>query len=438
MWCSRAEHDATVERIQRAIRAAPEGPLAAIHSHVHHITRRHRRQGTPINCSGLNHAIQLTQGWIEVEPDMTMEQLCAATLPHGLMAPVIPEFKGITVGGAISGTGGESSSYKWGLFSDTCLELELLLGNGDLVRASPNQNADLFYAMAGAFGSLAIITAVRLALQPAPRSIQIAIQRLPTIEPEQLQTDAEYCEGVIYSPSHALLLTANGVNELADTPAWTSFDHYLLTTADATLTLPLIDYLFRWDQGAFWMARPACHPFTLLTSILTRHPTRRLMEPSPAFFEHLLQPILNSTSLYKLLHRAPNLGRKLFVIQDFLLPAASLTPFLDQVYSDPAIFPIWLCPIRNTTTPQLFSPHYQPTSISIDVGIYGVSTRNSLVTTQTLESLCHSLKGRKMLYAATAFDPAVWRTLYDYAAYEAVRARYHATRFTPIDARVGY
>ena len=46
-----------------------------------------------------------------VEPRITMEELVRKMMPYGLTIPVVPEFKSITVGGAIMGMGGESASH---------------------------------------------------------------------------------------------------------------------------------------------------------------------------------------------------------------------------------------------------------------------------------------------------------------------------------------
>src|SRR6266567_8820037 len=45
----------------------------------------------------------------------TYEDLVDATLPHGLMPLVVPQLKTITLGGAVSGLGIESSSLRNGL-----------------------------------------------------------------------------------------------------------------------------------------------------------------------------------------------------------------------------------------------------------------------------------------------------------------------------------
>lgn len=43
-----------------------------------------------------------------VEPNVPMDKLVAATLPHGLIPPVVMEFPGITAGGGYAGTAGRA------------------------------------------------------------------------------------------------------------------------------------------------------------------------------------------------------------------------------------------------------------------------------------------------------------------------------------------
>jgi len=71
-----------------------------------------------------------------VEPNVPMDRLIEATLAHGLMPPVVMEFPGITAGGGFSGSAGESSSFKYGYFDQTVNWVEIVLGSGEIVRAS--------------------------------------------------------------------------------------------------------------------------------------------------------------------------------------------------------------------------------------------------------------------------------------------------------------
>ena len=72
----------------------------------------------------------------DVQGMCTYETLVAATLPHGLMPLVVPQLKTITLGGAVTGLGIESTSFRNGLPHESVLELDVLTGAGEIVTAS--------------------------------------------------------------------------------------------------------------------------------------------------------------------------------------------------------------------------------------------------------------------------------------------------------------
>src|SRR3972149_7541406 len=74
-------------------------------------SKSYKQTGGKLDLEAFNEIIKIDphKRLALVEPRVTMEQLAKATLAYGLMPPVIPEFKGITVGGAIAGGAAESS-----------------------------------------------------------------------------------------------------------------------------------------------------------------------------------------------------------------------------------------------------------------------------------------------------------------------------------------
>ena len=60
----------------------------------------------------------------------TYEHLVDATLPYGLMPLVVPQLKTITLGGAVTGLGIESSSFRNGCPHESVLEMDVLTGDG--------------------------------------------------------------------------------------------------------------------------------------------------------------------------------------------------------------------------------------------------------------------------------------------------------------------
>ena len=69
----------------------------------------------------------------------TYEHLVDATLPPRPDAAGGPELKTITLGGAITGLGIESSSFRNGMPHESVLEMDILTGDGRVVTARPGR-----------------------------------------------------------------------------------------------------------------------------------------------------------------------------------------------------------------------------------------------------------------------------------------------------------
>ena len=83
------------------------------------------------------------------------------------MPCVVPQLKSITIGGAASGVGIESTSFKYGLVHDTLLELEVLLGDGSVVTAhADNEHRDLFFGFPNSYGTLGYALRVKAKTVP--------------------------------------------------------------------------------------------------------------------------------------------------------------------------------------------------------------------------------------------------------------------------------
>lgn len=170
-------HGQAVARIQENIRRFHEQstPFRIYHGSTNSTRHVNFERDKIIDTSKLNHVIRVDpdRHIALVEPNVSMDQLVEATLKYGLVPPVVPEFPGITVAGAFSGTAGESSSFKHGFF-DACVNcIEIILGNGTKRHASPTEASDLFYSAAGAFGTLGVITGLELQLKPTSQNIEV-------------------------------------------------------------------------------------------------------------------------------------------------------------------------------------------------------------------------------------------------------------------------
>ena len=164
------KHKQRVERIQEKVRGhfVNKTPFRIYHGSTNSTRVLTFKRDEMIDTSKLDNVISVnaSKKTAIVEPNVSMDKLVKATLKKGLIPPVVTEFPGITVGGAIQGAAIETSSHKWGCFSQTVNWIEMILGDGERVIASSDKNQDLFFGTAGSYGSLGLVTSVELQLKP--------------------------------------------------------------------------------------------------------------------------------------------------------------------------------------------------------------------------------------------------------------------------------
>ena len=87
--------------------------------------------------------------------------------PHGLMPMVVPQLKTITLGGAVSGLGIESTSLRLGMPHESVLSMDILTGDGRVVTATPDgEHADLYHGFPNSYGTLGYALSLTIELEP--------------------------------------------------------------------------------------------------------------------------------------------------------------------------------------------------------------------------------------------------------------------------------
>ena len=110
----------------------------------------------------------------DVQGMCTYEDLVDATLPHGLIPLVVPQLRTITLGGAVTGLGIESTSFRNGLPHESVLEMDVFTGAGEVVTCTPdNEHADLFATFPNSYGSLGYATRLRIELEPVASHVAL-------------------------------------------------------------------------------------------------------------------------------------------------------------------------------------------------------------------------------------------------------------------------
>ena len=141
-------HEEKIRRLIRQIEAnAGSAPIGLAKDTSNLFRDRKRTPRNKLDVRSFNEvlAINAEERWVEVEGMTPYVKLVDAMLAHGLMPAVVPQLKSITIGGAAAGVGIEATSFRYGLVHETLLELEILLPDGRVVLAAPdNAHRDLF------------------------------------------------------------------------------------------------------------------------------------------------------------------------------------------------------------------------------------------------------------------------------------------------------
>ncbi|KAL4986702.1 hypothetical protein BDW68DRAFT_197855 [Aspergillus falconensis] len=434
-----AQHKTAVTRIASAIRGFYERKQPFRIAHGSTNSTRPIRRKHEVDISDLRNVLRVdpVTRTALVEPNVPMDRLVEATLKHGLVPPVVMEFPGITAGGGFAGTAGESSSFRYGFFDRMINYVEMVLADGSVVKVSENENRDLFRGAAGAVGSLGVTTLMELQLVEAKKFVkatylpQRSVQEsITNVHAETLNDANDYVDGIIYGPNHGVVVAGEMTDEMPDSAKIQTFSKawdpwYYLHVKDKTRGnspvtdyIPLAEYLFRYDRGGFWVGRAAFHYFHFPFSRVTRW---------------WLDDFLHTRMLYKALHASGESSR--FVIQDLALPYANAEKFIDYTSEKLGIWPLWLCPLKQSPTPT-FHPHSCVQSPGftedqmLNIGVWGFGPKDPeafVTANRDLEHRLRELGGMKWFYAHTYYGEDEFWTMYDRKWYDGLREKYNAT-----------
>ncbi|KAH4123978.1 delta-sterol reductase [Parastagonospora nodorum] len=440
-------HRATVETVRNRIQHFYDTKTSFRVYHGSTNSTRHANfdRDAIVDVSSLNHVLSIdTESMIaEVEPNVPMDALVRETMKIGLLPPVVMEFPGITVGGGFVGTAGESSSFKHGFFDRTVLSAEVVLADGTLVRASTSENAALFEGLRGSFGTLGVLTMVELQLVPLKSMVEVTYHPTSSFEDATAEMQRhtadqknDYVDGVLFSKTSGVIVTGR----LTDAPAsnvtirrfskpwnewfWIHAKSRAQAVDASTELVPIEDYLFRYDRGAFWMGMYAYKHF---------------MVPFMWFTRFLLDYFMHTRIMYHALHASGYTDR--YIIQDIAFPAgnaADFANFIDQKFS---IYPLWLCPLRSDGMSSMGHPKPYTGAVAgtqtgneydgeyINIGVWGPypsSETEYVRANREIEAKMYELGGLKWLYSRVFYTEDEWWQVYDKQKYYALRRKFNA------------
>jgi cytokinin dehydrogenase len=116
------------------------------------------------------------QGTVVCQAGLKWRALVEHLAPQRLSPPVLTNNLDVTIGGTLSSAGLGVASWRHGTQADNCVELQVVTGEGEIVRCSSQQHQDLFDAVRAGMGQFGVITAAKLKIrsyQPGFRSFYL-------------------------------------------------------------------------------------------------------------------------------------------------------------------------------------------------------------------------------------------------------------------------
>jgi FAD/FMN-containing dehydrogenase len=438
-----SEHDARVTELRRQLADMPRDGQVRLAKRTSNLFRSRTATKAPgLDVSGFNHVLDVdpVTATAEVEGMVTYEQLVDATLPHGLMPLVVPQLKTITLGGAVTGLGIESSSFRNGMPHESVLEMELLTGDNRVVVARPdNEHKELFHGFPNSYGTLGYALRLRIRLEPVKPYVRVRHIRCqhPHEYFEKLGeicrtrsyggTAVDFVDGTLFTPEEMYITVATFVDEAPATSDYTWLDIYYRSIQRREVDyLTTRDYLWRWDTDWFWCSRALGVQNRLVRLLLGRRFLRSSVYWKVVAFDrkHRVAAKIN-----RLRGRPPEET----VVQDIEVPLDRAAEFLDFFHREIPISPVWVCPIKQSSAEATW-PLYEldPTALYVNFGFWSSvpldpgepdGTHNKMI-----ESVVSDLGGRKSLYSESFYDEDVFWRLYNGDVYQKLKQDYDGNR----------
>jgi FAD/FMN-containing dehydrogenase len=353
----------------------------------------------------------------DVEGMTTYESLVDETLRYGLLPAVAPQLKTITVGGAVSGLGIESSSFKYGLVHETVEEMEILTGGGSIVSCSRCRNRDLFFGFPNSYGTLGYALRLTIRLIPARPFVHLTHTRFSDgasffeyLEQVCESGDSDFLDGVIFGESEFCISQAAFADDAPKVSDYTYMDiYYRSIQRKAEDWLTSKDYIWRWDTDWFWCSKQF-----------------GVQRPAVRFFakkglnSRTYQKVMRLSQ--KLMAASPNFES---VIQDIQIPIGNAREFWEFLRAQIGITPVWVCPFRNSGEKWNLCG-LNPNELYVNFGFWDfvATTQESGHYNKMIEGKVAEFDGRKGLYSTSYYDRETFWRMFDKGRYDELRSAY--------------
>ncbi|MCX6399459.1 MAG: FAD-binding oxidoreductase [Propionibacteriales bacterium] len=435
------QHRNALERLASSYASIPEGQQVRLSKRTTNLFRTRAATTVPgLDVGGLDGVIEVVPDGpdgpvAEVQGMCTYESLVDATLPHGLVPYVVPQLRTITLGGAVTGLGIESTSFRLGLPHESVLEMDVFTGGGQVITTRPGDA--LFDAFPNSYGSLGYATRLRIRLAPVPPFVDLHHVKFDDAELlaktiGEIAATGEFdgqrvdgLDGVSFGPGEHVLTVAQWTDEPGPTSDYAGQDvFYRSLQARDRDRLTTYDYLWRWDTDWFWCSG----------AFGAQNPRIRRLWPRRLRRSDVYMRLLHLDRRFGIadrLDRRAGRPQRERVVQDVEVPIERLAQFLTWFEEEVGMRPVWLCPLVSTgTTDGARWPSYplEPGRLYVNIGFWGTvhvgpdapeAPRN-----RAIEAKVHELGGHKSLYSEAFYDRETFDSLYDTTNLAAVKRQF--------------
>ncbi len=455
-----ARYTSLVERVRAQYAAIPAGDPVRLRKKTSNLFRTR----TAVDAPGLD--VAAFDGVISVDPEnqtadvlgmTTYEHLVDATLPHGLMPLVVPQLKTITLGGAVTGLGIESSSFREGLPHESVLEMDVLTGSGEIITvtsSTEDPNRDLYLAFPNSYGSLGYALRLRIELMPIKKYVQVRHLRFDSADEMATAiatitaaesfggSKVDFLDGTVFTADEQYLTLGTWTDELPqgyrEPSEYTGMKIYYRSIQErANDVLSARDYIWRWDTDWFWCSRT----FGAQNRLIRR------FWPKDKLRSDVYWRIIAKARRFDISRKQSRLLRRPLredVVQDIEVPVDRLAEFLDFFHREVGISPVWVCPLRSRDGHTRW-PLYDmdPSLTYVNVGFWstvavdaGIDPTSGTVNRKIEEEVTR-LQGHKSLYSSAFYPQDEFDQLYGGAEYRRIKKRYDPqNRLTALFAKV--
>ena len=436
-----------MRRLIASYRAIPRAATVRLAKPTSNLFRARAKRDAPgLDTSGLTDVIQVDPGarTADVAGMCTYEDLVAATLPYGLSPLVVPQLKTITLGGAVTGLGIESTSFRNGLPHESVIEMDILTGAGEVITASPEKHQDLYRGFPNSYGTLGYSVRLKIELETVKPFVALRHIRFHSLGDLVTEMDriietggrdgvrVDYLDGVVFSADESYLCV--GVQTGTPGPVsdytgqqiyYRSIQHDSHDSADGGKAdrLTIHDYLWRWDTDWFWCSK----------AFGAQKPTLRRLWPRRYRRSSFYWKMMAYDQRYNIADRienrsirSPARSPRERVVQDVEVPIDRCAEFLEWFLKTVPIEPIWLCPLRLRDANGWPLYPIRPGQTYVNVGFWSSVPAGATEgeTNRLIESKVGELDGHKSLYSDSYYSADEFDELYGGETYKTLKKTY--------------